>query len=307
MKNTYAETVKKNLFNEIYEMSLYPSLFVNNPDIDFTRKRKLNFETFLKLTLSMEGGSVRKELLDYFSFSVDTATVSAYNQQRSKVLPEAFEFLFHEFTSTIENQKLYNGYRLLACDGSDINIARNPKDEDTFFQNFPMDRGFNQLHLNAFYDLCNRSYMDAIVQPAKKEHEINACIDMIDRSTYQKNVILIADRGYENYNLFAHAQTKGWKYVIRVKDKNSNGIVSGLKISDEESFDRAFSIQLTRSITKEMKSQPQKYRYLTTAQNFDYLPLGDKGTYLLNFRVVRFLISENTYETIITNLDADEF
>lgn len=149
--------------------------------------------------------------------------------------------------------------------------------------------------------------MDAIVQPAKKEHEINACIDMIDRSTYQKNVILIADRGYENYNLFAHAQTKGWKYVIRVKDKNSNGIVSGLKISDEESFDRAFSIQLTRSITKEMKSLPQKYRYLTTAQNFDYLPLGDKGTYLLNFRVVRFLISENTYETIITNLDADEF
>jgi hypothetical protein len=307
MKNTYAKKIKKNLFNEIHEMSLYPSLFVNNPDTDFTRNRKLNFETFLKFTLSMEGGSVRKELLDYFSFSVDTATVSAYNQQRSKVLPEAFEYLFHEFTSTLENQKLYNGYRLFACDGSDINIPRNPKDEDTYFQSFPTDRGFNQLHLNAFYDLCNRNYIDAIIQPARKEHEIKACIDMIDRSAYQKNVILVADRGYENYNLFAHAKAKGWKFVIRVKDKNSNGIVSGLKISDKESFDKEFSYQLTRRYTKEIRTHPEKYRYLTVAQNFDYLPLGSVDSYPMNFRVVRFLISKDTYETIITNLDKDEF
>lgn len=94
MKNTYAETVKKNLFNEIYEMSLYPSLFVNNPDIDFTRKRKLNFETFLKLTLSMEGGSVRKELLDYFSFSVDTATVSAITNSVVKYFLKLLNFYF---------------------------------------------------------------------------------------------------------------------------------------------------------------------------------------------------------------------
>ena len=37
-------------------------------------------------------------------------------------------------------------------------------------------------------------------------------------------VILVADRGYENYNIFAHAIEKGWKFAIRVKDKNSNGI-----------------------------------------------------------------------------------
>lgn len=307
MKNTYAQVVKMNLFNEIHEMSLCPSLFVNNPGSDFTRNRKLNFETFIRLTLSMEGGSIRKELLDYFSFSADTATVSAYNQQRSKVRPEAFEYLFHKFTSTIKKEKFYNGYRLLACDGSDINISRDPKDEDTYFQNQPTDKGFNQLHLNAFYDLYNRKYIDSIIQPARKEHEVKACIDMIDRSTYQKNTILVADRGYENYNVFAHIQEKGWKFVIRVKDKNSNSIISGLKISDEGSFDKEFSLQLTRSMTRKMKLQPHIYKYITTAQTLDYLPLGDKGRYILNFRVVRFLISENTYETIITNLDTDEF
>lgn len=52
---------------------------------------------------------------------------------------------------------------------------------------------------------------------------------MIDRLKLE-NVILVADRGYENYNIFAHAIEKGWKFAIRVKDKNSNGIASGLNL-----------------------------------------------------------------------------
>ena len=33
---------------------------------------------------------------------------------------------------------------------------------------------------------------------------LRACATMIDRSKLE-NVILVADRGYENYNIFAHA------------------------------------------------------------------------------------------------------
>lgn len=134
MKNDYAKTVKQTLFDIVHDMSLFPSLFVNDPNTDFTRKRKLDFETFLKIMLTMEGGSMKNELLDYFKFDVNAATVSAFNQQRSKVLPIAFEFLFHEFSATIKNKNLFNGYRLIACDGSVINIARNPNDKDTYFQ-----------------------------------------------------------------------------------------------------------------------------------------------------------------------------
>ncbi len=50
-----------------------------------------------------------KELLDYFDFDVDTPSVSAYTQQRSKVLPEAFEFLFNSFTQ--ENMSSTNNYK----------------------------------------------------------------------------------------------------------------------------------------------------------------------------------------------------
>ena len=58
----------------------------------------------------------------------------------------------------------------------------------------------------------------------------------MERSSLNK-AILIADRGYENYNVMAHAINKGWKFVVRIKDKNSNGIASGLNLPKTDIFD----------------------------------------------------------------------
>ena len=98
--------------------------------------------------------------------------------------------MFHEFNSLFPLQKNYNGYRLLACDGSDLNISRNPKDTDTYFQSLSTDRGFNQIHLNALYDLCEKRYTDVVIQPARKENESLAMTQMIDRYRGQKKTIL---------------------------------------------------------------------------------------------------------------------
>jgi len=46
-----------------------------------------------------------KELLD---FNKNTPSVSAFTQQRSKVLPEAFEYLFKSFTD--DNLPTTNNY-----------------------------------------------------------------------------------------------------------------------------------------------------------------------------------------------------
>lgn len=304
----YISFVKQSLSNVIKDMGAYPWLFVRNPEIDFSRKRKLDFETFFQFLISMEGKSLGTELLEHFNFSPDTATVSAFNQQRSKVLPEAFDYLFHTFTETIIKSKTWNGYRLFACDGSDLNIHRNPNDRATYYQSTATDKGFNQLHLNALYDLCNRIYVDAIIQDRTDENEFRACAQMIDRTNIaESNVILMADRGYENYNIFAHAQKKNWKYLIRAKDIHSNGILSGLKNLPDESFDMDISFLLTRRQTKEIKANPQKYKFMPTCQMFDYLPIGSKETYLMKFRVVRFLIGDNSYESIITNLSSEDF
>ena len=43
------------------------------------------------------GATMSKELLDFFDFNKNTPSVSAFTQQRSKVLP-GFEYLFKSFT-----------------------------------------------------------------------------------------------------------------------------------------------------------------------------------------------------------------
>lgn len=305
--NDYATSVKDTLFSLIHELDQISCLFSQNPESDFKRNRKLGFESLIMFLLSMEGGSLSKEILEYFQYDTDAASVSAFNQQRKKLMPEALEFLFHEFNSTFSGEKKYQGYTLLACDGSDINIARNPDDKDTYFQSTPDDKGFNQLHLNALYDVLERRYTDVLIQPARKENEYCAMTDMIDRSKIKGKVIVMADRGYESYNIFAHIEKKEWNYLVRVKDINSNGMVSSYLIPNQEEFDISVEKVLTRKQTKVEKADPRKYKFIQKNSTFDYLDLVQNKYYPISLRIVRFKISEDTYECIITNLDTEQF
>jgi Transposase DDE domain. len=211
---SFAQKVKDKLLSLIQEMGTAPWLFSKNPESDFSRTRKLCFESTIRFILSMESGSLQKELLEYCDFSQNTPSVSAFSQQRNKLLPETFEFLFQDFNQSFPCENSYKEYRLLACDGSDLNIAHNPKDAETYFQNQPTDKGFNQVHLNALYDVCNKRYVDAVIQPARKENESSAMINMIDNYNGEEKSIFIADRGYETYNIFAHVQEKGMYYLV---------------------------------------------------------------------------------------------
>lgn len=124
--NEYANSLNETLTSLIREMSAAPAPYVKNPEKDFTRKKKLPFETVMQLLISMGGNSIYKELLESQGYDVNTATTSAFVQQRNKILPSAVEFLFHEFTQSHTDIKHYRGYRLLAVDGSDFHIATDP-------------------------------------------------------------------------------------------------------------------------------------------------------------------------------------
>jgi len=64
-------------------------------------------------------------------------------------------------------------------------------------------------------------------------------VELVDRSKLAEPVVLIADRGHEAYNNMAHIEQKGWKYLIRVKDRQ--GILSGLRLPDALEFAADFS------------------------------------------------------------------
>lgn len=272
----YIQNVTASLKGLISDLSENPSLFLKNPGSDFSRKRKIDFKTFVGITMNSGGCTMSKELLDYFDFDTNTPTVSAYTQQRAKVLPEAFEYLFLSFIQeNLPTQNTYNGYRLIACDGSNLTIATNPKDAESVRIHNQYGGISNHLHLNAFYDVLNRVYVDALIQTQAEYQEHRACVKMLDRSSLAK-VILIADREYENYNIMAHAITKGWKFLIRIKDVNSNGIASGLKLPKLKEFDMDINLTFTRKQTK--LTREKGYKFMPTVQTFDYLPVGSKKT-----------------------------
>ena len=163
--------VKRTLADSIKKLAAEKQKFSRNPGKDNTRNRKLPFEKVVAAILSFQGGTLNRELMDFFDLNSASPTTSAFVQQRAKILPAAFESLFHHFTDRICEQKTYNGYRLFAVDGSDLQIAANPQDADSFYPGANGQKSYNLLHINAMYDLLQHIYVDAIIQKSRKTDE----------------------------------------------------------------------------------------------------------------------------------------
>ena len=253
------------------------------------------------------------ELLKRFDCSLDAASASAFVQQRSKLAPEAFPALFDLFVRKTQPTKLYKGFRLFAADGSDIQIPNNPGHISSHYPGANGRAPYNILHLDAIYDLLQCTYQDASLVGDRDANEQASLCCMVDRSPVE-NALIMMDRGYEGYNLLAHIQEKGWKFLLRVKDiRQASGITSGLELPDSDEFDMFVDLSLTTKQTNEVKQLLQnKNLYKHIHRNFDYLPRTNRKHdptmfYELPFRIVRFEITEDTYETVVTNLDAQFF
>lgn len=306
--NVYAKIIKKKLDESIGKLEKIIPLFSKNPGKDFTRNRKLPINKLIEFLIFMGGNTQTKELLEHFKFSFKTPTSSAFIQQRSKLVPEALAFILSEFVGSIKNFKTFKGYRLIAVDGSKVSIPVNPDDKDSYAISNKNSKGFNLLHVNAFYDVLNKIYLDVTIQAYRKTNEFKALVDMMKQSTIKEKVIILADRGYESYNNIANLEKRNWNYLIRVKSPGGKtGILSKTDLPIDTVFDETISILMTRRQTNEIKANPKLYRFLPKSSTFDFLSLKSKETYPISFRVICVKIAEDTYEYLITNLDVKEF
>ncbi len=309
--------LKSMLFKEIESLDI--SRCVKHPEKDFTRSRKLPFDKTIKCILQMEGKSLGNELISLFPDPREIPSVSAFIQQRDKLAPDAMETLFRSFACSVDNavsNDRYLGYRLLAIDGSDIHIPTDPSDKKSFFPGSNGQAPYNLLHLNAMYDILNRTYVDAVIQGCMEENEHAAFCSMVDRSLIDR-AIVIADRGYGSYNNLAHAAEKGWKFLIRVKDHSSKtSILRSFELPDAEEFDMSVKLSITRRKNREIKELLKirnSYRWIPNNVHFDFLPNlhGIRNApaewYTLSIRIIRFRISDDSYESVVTNLPAESF
>ncbi len=308
-------SVKRKLDASISQLCAVSWMFSKKPGIYFSRERKLPFRKMISTILSMEGGCLATEMLKHFGCSADIASSSAFVQQRGKLSEETFPMLFSLFVDKTDSPKLYKGLRLFAADGSDIQIPTNPNHADSFFPGANGQAPYSLLHLDAMYDLLQHTYMDAVLLGERKANERSSLCHMVDRSILE-NVLVIADRGYEGYNLMAHVQEKGWNFLIRIQDiVHSTGIAAGLDLPNTDEFDLFVYLSLTTKQTNEVKTllaNRNQFKLISSTSTFDYLPKKNRKHqsavfYNLPFRIVRFKITDDTYETVVTNLDKHNF
>lgn len=300
------KSIKKQLYFCIQSMEASSSQFVVDSERDFTRRRKHLFGNTMLNVILLEAGSLKDELLTLFGHTLNAPTVSSFVQARDKIRPDAFYTLFKRFNSKTHATILHKGFRLLAIDGSVLPISNAIQDkETTVMKQNQTDVPFSAYHINTSYDLLEHTYDDVLIQGQAQMNENGAFNHIVDRYHGPK-AIFIGDRGFESFNSFVKVDKSKNKFLIRVKDIHSKtSILRSLGPFEDKEFDVRVKRILTYRQTKEIKEHPEIYKFVPKNQRFEYFD--DNPYYQFDCRVVRFKISEDTYESIMTNLDEDEF
>ena len=222
--------------NQIYSKQFLESN--RKSDKDFTRKRKLTFPKIILFMLNSIKKSLQKELTEFFlNFSNEkNITNSAFCQSRMKLSHKAFielnDGIIKEFyTDNIFN--LWNGFRLLAIDGSRLQLPLSLELIEDF--GFAENQGAVPVPMaqaSSCYDLLNNMIINSEIDRYETS-EYNLALKHLQKCQFEKD-LLIYDRYYDGmWFMFYHILNKK-DFIIRMA-RNSINEVQNFFSSNEES------------------------------------------------------------------------
>lgn len=298
--NTTPENLKEKLDFAIQEaVNQYHEEHEHNNT--FSRNRTFDMATIMKTLYSMKGGSLNKELHELGI----NASASAFSQQRKKISAWDFENAFESFNRQCFDEKKYKGYRLLAVDGTVVNMPCNTQSE-SYVCHKSAPEGYNQLHVNPLYDILNKTYLHCVIQPQPKQDEVGALLFMLAWYEFEEKTLIIADRGYESYNVFANLMERKIDFLIRVKQERTAMREVAKLPMEELDVDISFTITTTQTnadkengyiYIQTHRNKNRVYSKNTNSGRFDFLT-----PYPMNLRIVRFKLDSGIYETLATSL-----
>lgn len=111
----------KNLFLEaVSSVSSDISRYTIHPEKALTRSKKFPSDRLISFMVSCGSSSTKIELLDFFGLDANAPSASAFNQQRTKLKPEALEAVFNHFNASIRAEEKSSPYHFFAADGSTV-------------------------------------------------------------------------------------------------------------------------------------------------------------------------------------------
>ena len=222
--------------NQIYSKQFLESN--RKSDKDFTRKRKLTFPKIILFMLNSIKKSLQKELTEFFlNFSNEkNITNSAYSQSRMKLSHTAFielnDGIIKEFyTDNIFD--LWNGFRLLAIDGSRLQLPLSLEIIEDF--GFAENQGAVPVPMaqaSSCYDLLNNMIINSEIDRYETS-EYNLALKHLQKCQFEKD-LLIYDRYYDGMWFMFYHILKKKDFVIRMA-RNSTSEVQNFFSSNEES------------------------------------------------------------------------
>lgn len=239
----------------------------------FIRNRKVSFAMNILLIFACLKRSIQTGI-DQFIIDMDTGfntySKQAFSKRRQCILPEAFQELYRlstEFFYKEAGYKTYSGYRILAVDGSKVNLPCNKE----LMEIYGCQKSTNNLIqslVSCLTDVLNNVILYGIMAPCNgngrelaKQHILN-----LSKIKTDKDIILF-DRGYPSAWLMQYIDQSGFKYIMRC----STSFVASI---NKKNFTNDGII---------------KHKFKKNGKE-------------VTFRILRFSISNNTTEVLVTNI-----
>lgn len=190
----------------------------------FTRKRKMPFNLLALMMLGLLRKTLALELNSFYS-KIDKkfqeVSQSAFIQNRYKVKPK----LFYQISSLIAtdyyidndaNVKLYKNHRLLAVDGSMVNL---PVTEDTvehygYYNNQNETNDIVLGRVSVLYDVLNNIALDGLLRNCE---ESEGTLFKAHLSMVQPGDLIAGDRNYPSFNSAYEISERQCEFLFRCK------------------------------------------------------------------------------------------
>jgi Transposase DDE domain len=273
------------------------SIFIHNPQTInefkedktfFTRKGKLSFSSITILLMNLFKDSVEYSLTTFLpELSCECVTGAAFSLARYKIKLEFFLELNNMMTEHILElpPKLWNGFQLVAGDGTTVNMPSSPKIKE-HSGGVPLDTysvsGEKTKTCLAsacmLYDVLSGFVLDSIIAPISIGESM--LISPLLKNLKTPNALILLDRGFGYFWMIKLLLVNGLSFCIR------------LKASQSDFAKKALSNPLDDFITEWSPSEAE--RATTRNQNLDINPI--------TVRVTKITLISGEIELLVSSI-----
>lgn len=263
----------------------------------FVRNRKMPLQDLILTMINRKGLTLTLELRNYMKTAHPGTEISkpGYLKQRMKLNPDAFLDLYHYHNKNFYSEPgyaTYNGYLVLAADGSNLNIPTTKETLETFGTSSRKNtKPQASIGLGCLYDVMNRMIIESDCNRCKfnemavAESQIDKVYETIGT---EQPFLAVMDRGYPSTPAFIRMMEKNIYFLVRLKSSDYKKEQDSL-----ESNDNWIDIALDKSRIRHYEGtsiaeQMRKLRYI-------------------HLRMVKIYLDEGNYEVLLTNLPTEKF